>query len=289
MRYRQVMRASVASYAIAVLVATLALSALPPLAHADQRRDYMLSELGEGDRLILDYLGTGAQVSWVRRRGIYGRANDYSLRLSSLLAYSLGQVAASASLRVLAFEFEAQVGYRTVWRNLSFEPGVNSYCKDCDRPARRSRDPLFGGDTTSDAYPFAQGTVQLYAPLNDYFVLTSSLTLRYEGLRDRSYDWFFADIHDSGLMVNWELTAFVKHRDWGGIGPYVQYLSLPRAGRHEGEFAFGFNAMSRFGLVKRNDMLFLTFLTRPGDGVYGVHSYFAPIRALIVYRLTLPL
>ena len=289
MGYRLEMRASVASYAIAVLVVTLSVSVLAAPVRADQRRDYMLSELREGDRLILDYLGTGAQVSWVRRRGFYSRANDYSLRLSSLLAYSLGQVAAAASLRVLCFEFEALAGYRTVWRNLSFEPGENSYCKDCDRPARRSRDPLFGGNNTSDGFPFAQGSVQLYAPLNDYFVLTSSVALRYEGLRDRSYDWFFTNIHDSGLMVNWELAAFVKHRSWGGIGPYFQYMSLPRAGRHEGEFAFGFNAMTRFGLIKRNDMLFFTFLVRPGDGMYGVHSYFAPIRALIVYRLTLPL
>ena len=44
--------------------------ALETHAHADQRRDFMLSELTEGDRLILDYLGTGAQVSLVRRRSL---------------------------------------------------------------------------------------------------------------------------------------------------------------------------------------------------------------------------
>lgn len=283
------MRASVASYAAAVLVAIAILVVSTARVHADQRRDFMLTELTEGDRLVLDYYGTGAQVSMVRRRGFYSHANDYSLRVSSLLAYSLGQVSATASLRVLAFELEGTVGYRTVWRNLSFEPGEHSYCKDCDRPARRARDPLFGNSDSTDHFPFAQGTLTLYAPFNEYFVLTSFVALRYEGLRDRSYDWFFADIHDSGMMVDWELTAFVKHRHWGGIGPYLQLVSLPRAGHHESEFAFGFNAVGRFGLVHRNDMLFFTFLMRPGDGNYGVHSYFAPIRALIVYRLTLPL
>jgi hypothetical protein len=283
------MRASVASYAAALLVTTVCLVLPAAHARADQRRDFMLSELTEGDRLIVDYLGTGAQVSLVRRRSFYSRANDYSLRVSSLLAYSLGQVAATASLRVLCFELEGTLGYRTVWRNLSFEPGEKSYCKDCDRPARRARDPLFGDSNGTDHFPFAQSTLTLYAPLNDYFVMTSFVSLRYEGLRDRSYDWFFANIHDPGLMVNWEFAAFFKHRDWGGIGPYLQLMSLPRAGHHESEFAFGFNAMSRFGLVRRNDLLFFTFLIRPGDGTYGVHSYFAPIRALIVYRLTLPL
>jgi hypothetical protein len=90
-------------------------------------------------------------------------------------------------------------------------------------------------------------------------------------------------------MTRWEATALFKHRRLGGIGPYLMFLTVPRGGHQESEFAFGFNAITRLGLIDRNDMLFLTFLTRPGDGMYGVHSYFAPIRALLVYRLLLSL
>jgi hypothetical protein len=61
-------------------------------------------------------------------------------------------------------------------------------------------------------------------------------------------------------------------------------MSLPRAGKHDTEFAAGFNAVTRLGLLERNDLLFLTFLMRPGDNQYGQHSYYLPIRALIIYR-----
>ena len=64
---------------------------------------------------------------------------------------------------------------------------------------------------------------------------------------------------------------------------------LPRDGKHVPEFAYGFNLVTRLGLIPRNDLLFLTFLMRPGDPYYGQHSYFAPFRALLVYRITLSL
>jgi hypothetical protein len=78
---------------------------------------------------------------------------------------------------------------------------------------------------------------------------------------------------------------FVKHRDWGGIGPYVQLLMLPRDGEHDAQWAAGFNATMRLGLLPRNDLLFLTFLIRPGDPQYGQHNYFSPIRARLIYRM----
>jgi len=261
----------------------------PDLAHADQRRDYMLNGLPAGDRLILDYLGTGGRVTLEHKRTLFGGANDYSFSTSALLGYPLGQAEASAAMRVLWFEIGATLGYRVVWRNLQFEPGDGTYCSECDRPARRRRDGLFDSGSGIDHFGFAEGRIQLYAPLNDYFVFTSLFAMRYETLRPRSYDWFFTNVHDPGWMTRLELIGLAKHRRWGGIGPYIMYISVPRGGHQESEVAFGFNAMTRLGLVDRNDMLFVTFLVRPGDGMYGVHSYYAPVRALVVYRMTLSL
>ncbi|MET0389457.1 MAG: hypothetical protein ABW321_26010 [Polyangiales bacterium] len=273
------------------LISFVMLSALAPsVTHADQRRDYMLTGLGAGDRLMLDYMGTGGALTFEHRRNFLGRVNDYAFSASTLLTYPLGQLSLGASLRFLFFELGMNVGYRAVWRNLSFEPGMDgAYCKDCDRPARRARDPILGGGPDSDHFPFFEGRIQLYAPFNDYFVLTSLFATRYEGLRPRSYDWIFTNIHDPGWMTRWEVLAFLKHRRWGGIGPYVQLQWVPQDGRHVTEFAYGFNAMTRLGLLARNDLVFLTFLMRPNDGNYGQHSYFAPLRALIVYRLTINL
>jgi hypothetical protein len=112
---------------------------------------------------------------------------------------------------------------------------------------------------------------------------------RYEGSMDRTYDWFFTSVHDGGVITRSETMLFVKHRDWGAIGPYVQVMSLPRAGKHDTEVALGFNATRRLGLVTRDDLVFLTFLIRPGDRYYGQHNYYSPVRALLVYRLILAL
>lgn len=268
----------------------LALSWAAVPVHADQRRDWALTGTGAGDRLILDYIGTGAQMHLEHRRNIFGSANDYAFSVGSLVAYAGAQLTMDASLRFTFLEISGTFGYRTVWRNLSFEPGDNGeYCKACDRPARRARDPILGSGPDTDSFLIAEARIQLYAPLNEYVVGTSLLGLRYEGLRPRSYDWFFTDIHDPGAITRWENMLFFKHRNWGGIGPYTLLQWLPRDGRHVTEFAYGFNAVTRLGLIARNDLLFFTFLMRPGDRYYGEHSYYAPFRTLLVYRMVLSL
>jgi hypothetical protein len=272
-----------------VVVVVISLGLAASLARADQRRDYMLGGDEFGTRLILDYFFTGGQLTLEHRAPIYGKANSYSANVAALVGYPLAQTTASVALRFLFLEVGGTVGYRTVWRNLSFERGEDSYCSACDSAARRHQDHVLGVGPDTDRYPFAEAKVQLYAPFNENFVLTSLLAEGYQGLRPRTYDWFYTDVHDPGLITRWETLAFFKHRDWGGIGPYLQLLVLPRAGHHESEFAWGFNAVARLGLIARNDLVFLTFLIRPGDPYYGQHSYFAPVRALIVYRITLSL
>jgi hypothetical protein len=91
------------------------------------------------------------------------------------------------------------------------------------------------------------------------------------------------------MMYMSETTMFFKHRDYGGIGPYLQVVSLPRNGRHDTEVALGFNALMRLGLIKKNDVLIFTFLARPDDKYYGQHSYYLPARMLLIYRMTFEL
>lgn len=261
----------------------------PATVLADQPRDFALDATPAGSRFILDYFGTGAQLTLQHNAPIYGKANEVVAGVNTLIGYPLAQASAFTCLRVLFLELGATLGYREVWRSLRFEKGIDSYCADCDRSARRASDPLLGKTPFTDRYAFAEGKLQLYAPLNDYVVFTSQLIARYEDSLPRSYDWFFTSIHDGGVSVRSENFLFLKHRDWGGIGPYVQVMSLPRADHHETEVAYGFNAVTRFGLVDRDDLLFLTFLVRPGDRYYGAHNYYAPIRALLIYRLMLAL
>jgi hypothetical protein len=272
-----------------LLLVTAAGVAAPGSALADQRRDYMLSIQPDGTFLAVDYFGTGAQLTLENRRSIYGSANDLTLGVGLVPAYPEGDAFARADLRVLFLSFGVTVAYRAVWRDLVFDAGPHSYCVRCDRASRRHMDPLFGSTSGSEHFPYGEGRVSLLLPFNEHLVGQSTLAARYEGRKDRSFDWFYTSIYDGGWMTRWETEIFLKDRRWGGIGPYLQLLDLPRAGRHQAQWAVGFNAVMRLGLLERNDLLFLTFLTRPGDPNYGQQSYFAPIRALLVYRVALEL
>jgi hypothetical protein len=277
------MRAGVAAF-LCVLLCTFSSHAL-----ADERRDFMLDQIPEGNFLTLDYFGTGGQLSLEHHEPIYGASNDFVSGVNTLLAYPLAQASAYSSLRILFLELGGMIGYRSVWRSLQFDAGKDSYCVDCSRVSRRRIDPIFGASLDTDRYVYAEAKAALYAPFNEYVLFTSQLVARYEDSHDRSYDWFFTSVHDGGVITRSESMLFFKHRDWGGIAPYVQLMFLPRGPKHEMEVAYGFNAVRRLGLIDRDDLLFLTFLIRPGDGYYGQHDYHAPIRALLVYRMILAL
>lgn len=249
----------------------------------------MLNLQPAGTFAMLDYFGSGAQLSIEHREPIYGNANDFTLGASTLQTFPGGEATLRADLRVLFLSFGGSAAYRVVWRSLHFDAGTDTYCLRCNRKARRDIDPIFGEGGGMDRYGWAEARVQLLSPFNEYVAFASLAALRQEDSKPRAYDWFFANVHDGGLIARWETQFFVKHRDWGGIGPYLQFMSLPRAGEHVGQWAFGFNAATRLGLVPRNDLLFLTFLIRPGDPSYGQHAYYAPIRALLVYRMILVL
>ena len=257
---------------------------------AGQPRDYMLTIQPPGTFLLLDYFGTGGQATIDNRTAIYGDSNDLTLGASFVPAYPLAEANAHADLRILFLSLGGTLAYRTVWRDLTFPAGKGGrYCEDCDRGARRARDSIFGSTAGSDQFGYAEVRARLLLPFNDHLVGDATGALRYEARQDRSFDWYYTSVYDRGVLGRFEAELFVKDRRWGGIGPYLQLLSLPRAGHHEAQLAVGFNAVTRLGLVSRNDLLFLTFLIRPGDAMYGQHSYFAPIRSLLIYRVILEL
>lgn len=256
---------------------------------AQQPRDYMLGFEREGTFLMVDWFGTGGQLILEHRLPIYGSANELKLGLALVPAYPLGEAYARADLRILFFGIGTTLAYRSVWRDLQFDADPNGYCLRCDRASRREIDSLFERSPGSDEWPYAEVRGTLFGPFNEYFVGMSTAALRYEGRDDRTYDWYFTNVYDRGFLGRWETEFYFKHRDWGGIGPYAQLLVLPRNGGHESQWAFGFNAVTRLGIMHRDDLLFITFLIRPGDEIYGQHSYFAPVRALAIYRIRLTL
>ena len=275
-----------AAYAAAAVVITL-LGSAP--ARADQRRDFIIDFQPEGNYLLLDYFGTGMQAALENRTRIYGSANDLTSAAGVIAAYPGFEALARVDLRILFLGLGGTIGYRSIWRELTFDAGEDTYCVECTRADRGERDKIFGKTPGTAQYGFGEGRVSLYVPFNEYVTFVANGAARYEGRNDRSYDWYYTSTYDHGLLWRFETQLFLKHPDWGGIGPYIQMLSLPRAGQHDEQWAWGFNATTRLGLLPRNDLLFLTFLIRPGDDYYGQQTYFAPIRALLIYRMSLEL
>jgi hypothetical protein len=274
-----------------VLLFVLGVVVLSPLsARAEQARDWPLNAATSGSFLHLDYLGAGAALTLEHRLPFYGGANVLTLSGSTLVGQYFGQAQATAALRIVVLEFSATVGYRALWRNLVYEAGEGgAYCKDCDRPARRDSDPVFDPLSTHAKYPYVEAGLGLYLPLNEHMVFGSQFLAHYEDSPDRSWDQLLTYIHDGGLLYLSETTMFFRHRKWGAIGPYLQVASMPRAGRYETEIAAGFNALARVGLIRRNDVLVVSFLMRPGDDVYGQHWYYWPARLILDYRISFDL
>jgi hypothetical protein len=270
-----------------VLLFVLGLLVLQPMsARADQARDWPLNSSPTGNFAYLDYLGVGAQLSIEHKHGFYQGANVLTLNASTLVGQYFGQVQATAALRVLILEVAGTVGYRSLWRNLAFEPGDNGeYCKECDRPGRRDADPIWDPTSGHAKYPYAEIGAGLYLPLNDNMVLGSQFLLRWEDSPDRSFDQVYANLHDGGLLYISETTMFFKHRSWGAIGPYLQVMSMPRAGTYETQVAAGLNGLVRVGLISRNDLFVASLLMRPNDDFYGQHWYFIPARLIVAYRI----
>lgn len=271
------------------VIAAVVFLCLGARAHAQQSRDYMLSIAPPGTHVIVDYFGTGGQLTLEHREQLYGKSNDLTVAAALVPGYPLGEMYARADLRILFFGLGATLAYRNVWRDLTFEADPNGYCLRCDRADRREVDGFFDKTPGSSHWPYAELRASLYAPLNDHVVALSTVSARYEGRQDRSFDWYFTSVYDRGVMGRWETQLYIKDRDWGGIGPYLQLLYLPRGNQHESQWAIGFNAVTRLGLVRKDDLLFLTFLMRPNDPSYGQHTYHAPIRALLIYRMQLTL
>lgn len=265
-----------------VLVAALSVASQ---AKADQPRDYMLRLQPAGTFALLDFFGSGIQATIQRNVDIYGNLNNFQARAFTTLMYPLGDVGIGIDIRILVLRLSGDIGVRSVWRDLAFAPG-----QPTSRTERGKRDLFLAGSTTSDTYPFAEGRAELLLPFNRHLLVTTLGAVRYEGEHPTSFDYLWAYVHEGGVIPRWEMQLWIHHADWGGIGPYLETLSLPRAdGRNLG-WTVGFTAVTRAGiLTRRDDLLYFSFRICPGDDEFGQQSLHAPIRGILLYRLALTL
>lgn len=238
-----------------------------------------------GTFALLDFFGTGLQATLQHSADVYGTHNTLQARAFTTLMYTLGDVGIGIDIRILVLRLSGDIGVRSVWRDLTFAPGERT-----DRQSRLRRDAFLGGSTTEDSYGFAEGRAELLLPFNKHLLVTTLGALRYEGDHPTSFDWIWAYVHSGGMIPRWEMQMWIHHADWGGFGPYVEILSLPRDGERNLGWTTGITAVTRAGLLtRRDDLVYFSFRINPTDREFGQHALYAPIRGILLYRLALTL
>ena len=187
---------------------------------AEQPRDYFLDPPTAGLFSHSDVYNVGLQQSIESRSHLEEGMSMLHLRASGIASYPYADGSANVDARVFLFTLGASGGYRHVYRDHTFAPG-----EERTREARLDREEA--DEIGSQGFPYAEGRLRLVIPL-DMFFMVNTATMRWEDGNDNSFDWFHGIVHDSGTMFKYEGVLFFRHRDFGGIGPYVRYMNVPK-------------------------------------------------------------
>jgi len=269
------------------LSASLLLATLLATQHAraDQARDWMFGPQPGGLYGTVDAVLPGIQLGIEHRTPIYNKLNELSLKASLLPTLFFVDGQAGADVRILVLTVGGAGGFRNYFHGLTFAPGENF-----DQAARRKKQ--YSGDYSNEQWLYAEGHAALDLPLNDYLFLRSWSALRYEGGPDRIFDWRLGIVRDSGVVFQSDTTGFIKHRQWGALGGKVQLLNYALDGKRNWQVNLGGTIVTRPGLTRRNDVLYLSALLgvvgkvngRPTQDVYGIHFLHLPITIEVAYR-----
>lgn len=259
-------------------------------ARADQARDWMVAAQPGGTYMNLDVVFPGLQAQLEHRMPIYGMANELSFKVNALPTLVFYESQADVDLRLVILSLGASIGLRETFHALEFAPG-----EPYDRAARRDKE--FGGDYGKSFAGFGEGRATLSLPFNDNAVFLSVNALRYEGGRERVFDWRLGIMRDGGTLFRSDSTLFLKHRSFGAIGPQVQVLNYLLDGQRNTQINFGFTFTTRPGMRARNDIFFLSVLFgvggtvngQPTGEIYGNHLFLGPWNFQLAYRTVLEL
>jgi hypothetical protein len=269
-----------------IFVSFLFVLGLPNLSRADQARDWMVGPQPGGTVLNLDVVFPGVQAQVEHRIPVYGIANELWLRANALYLLPFYESQFDVDMRLVVLSLGGSVGYRNTFRGLEFRPG-----EPLDRQHRRSRE--LSGEYEGYDNGFGEVRATLSLPFNDHVVFQSINGLRFEGGPDRAFDWRLGVVRDSGMYFNSMSNLYLKGRSFGSLGPALQVLNFPLDGEHITQVNYGFTFVTRPGLRKDNDILFLSMLFNfaktdsgysAGD-VYGAHLFFGPWNFQLAYRM----
>jgi hypothetical protein len=87
-----------------------------------------------------------------------------------------------------------------------------------------------------------------------------------------------------GLLWRADATLFVRHEDYGAIGPAIRYMRYPKKGKQVDEIAYGFTFGTRPGWRRKMDLFLFQFLTVPTSDEFGFHVLRVPFYTMFIYR-----
>jgi hypothetical protein len=265
------------------------------IASAEMPRDQFLNPPAAGTFANLDAYTIGVQASLENRAHLEEGMSMLQTRVSAVASYPYADGSLNLDARVFLFTLGGSVGYRHVWRNHTFEDPA----ADRSREARREREDE--GLHDSQGFSYAEARLRLVIPL-DLFFLVNNATVRDEGRQDNSFDWLHGNVHDGGTFFKYEATLFLRHRDFGAIGPYLRVMEMPITNRDSGgghsrdtELHLGIVYATRPGLIRprggNSDLFLFQIVTKLNDDEkeYGLHGYYVPAYLLAVYRASIEL
>ncbi len=242
-----------------------------------QRRDYFLDPPQKGLWAHGDVLTLGAQASLESRTPIEDETfGTLAVRASGLASIGFSEAAAHVDVRYLFVTFGASAGYRNVWRTYQGVPGT-----EVSRSLRLDADSTSSFET--NAWGWGEGRARLAVPLETFSFVTNH-AVRWEDSPRNTYDWFHTNVHDGGVLYRADAVLFVRSATLGAIGPYARYMDMPRNDGRRRELSAGFIYGVRLGLKKRDDLLSVFVLARPGDDEFGFHTLRLPLWTMVVYR-----
>ncbi len=258
-------------------------------ARADQRREWITAVQKPGTYANLDLIFPGYQAGIEQRTAIYGAANQLLLRASSLLPTRFHEGQLDVDLRILALTLGAGVGVHDDFRLIAFAPG-----QDSSRDARRRRERA--EQWTHERWAYLEGRITLTLPLNQHLIFHNVNTFRREGRPARSFDWRNGMMHD-GRFLRSDLQLFLRHRDWGALGPMMQIFVSTLNGQQRTQMNYGFALITRPGITARNDVFYMQVLYHLGSTLsphdnrnsYGGLAFLGPLTFILAYRVMLDL
>jgi len=221
-----------------------------------------------GTYMNLDVVFPGFQAQLEHRMPIYGQANELNIKINALPTVVFYESQADVDLRLVILSLGGSVGFRETFQALEYPAGVPAEVYDAQ--GRRNR--WFAGEFTKSAAVFGEGRATLSLPFNDNLVFQSINALRYEGGRDRVFDYRLGIMRDHGALFRSDTTLFIKGRSFGALGPRVQFLNYKLDGQSNSQVNFGITFTTRPGFARRNDIFFISLLFGVGGTVNGVKT-----------------